>query len=110
MTTAAEETELEDQLERADRAIESAICNARGIADIAQLPDESASAIRSEVERTIEEYEEALLDDDEAAEWLKHDRVVSVPDLGRLLKERHEIEEKILDRRDERLPETADEI
>jgi hypothetical protein len=94
-----QEAELLRQLDAKTREIEQELASTLGLADL--------EVIRKEAEELIDHFEEADIDEFDPAksaeEWLQRDRRIASTQMGRLLQERRELQEKILDLREDEL-------
>jgi len=98
-TMSGQELELLRNLSARTREIESVVAKAYGI-DVHHLDPAARRRLEDEVEALIEEHEEALHEGDTVEEWRALDQRLAQTEIGRLLQERHEIAEQILDLRD----------
>jgi AAA+ superfamily predicted ATPase len=98
-TMRGQELELLRNLSATTREIESVVAKAYGI-DVDDLDPSARRRLEDEVEALIEEHEEALHEGDTVEEWRALDQRLAQTEVGRLLQERHEIAEQILDLRD----------
>ena len=89
-----------EQLEEKDRQIMAAYANATGC-DIAELSDAEVAVLWQQVSGMIDEAEEALAHGDTPDDWRAREERLAATPLGRLILERHEIEQQLLDERDE---------
>ena len=92
------ELDLLRNLNAKTRQIESVVAKAYGIGD--DLDASARRRLEDEVAALIEEHEEALHEGDTVEEWRALDQRLAQTDVGRLLEERHQIAERILDLRD----------
>ena len=61
----------------------------------------SCGGLNEEIEELIDQYDEALLESDSPGAWRALDERLAQTKIGRLLQERHEISEQILDLQDD---------
>ena len=95
-----QEDELLRKLYSKTREIEALVANAYQLGDIKHLAPEALQRLKEKVQAMIDAYEEALLKGKEGEEWHALDTRLSQTEVGRLLQERDEIAEQILDLRD----------
>jgi hypothetical protein len=88
--------ELYHNLEGKEQEIAVVYASATG-RNITHLSESERFRLEAEVGELIEEAEEALTDDETVEEWRARDERLAATPIGRLILERHEIEEKILD-------------
>jgi hypothetical protein len=98
-TMSGQELELLRNLSAKTREIESVVAKAYGI-DVDDLDPSARRRLEDEVEALIEEHEEALHEGDTVEEWRALDQRLSQTEIGRLLQQRHDLAEQILDLRD----------
>jgi hypothetical protein len=78
------------------------VAKALGLGEMEHLSPAALRSLEDEVETTIEEHAEALVEGDSIGEWRALDARLASTKIGRLMQERHEIAEQILDMRDAR--------
>ena len=94
------ETQLMRKLTEKTIEIEHAVASALGLGAAIDLTPSTLRGLGQDVEEIIENHEMALLEGDTVEEWQALDRRLASTEIGRLLQERHEIAEQILDLRD----------
>jgi hypothetical protein len=94
--TRAQELDLLRNLNAKTREIESVVAKAYGIG-VYHLDPSARRRLEDEVEALIDEHEETLHEGDAIEEWRALDQRLAQTDIGRLLQERHQIAEQILD-------------
>jgi hypothetical protein len=94
------ELELLRKLNAKSEEIERFVAKAYKIGDIGNLDPTAMQRLEIEVEQLIERHADALLDGETIEEWRALDQRLAETEIGRLLQERHEIFEQILDLRD----------
>ena|ERR1035437_3810521 len=80
--------------------IERMVAKAEGLGDINDLNSTAGDRLSEYVEGLIEEYEEAIIDEDK---WEPRNQRLANTEIARLLEERNDIAELILDLRDSNL-------
>jgi hypothetical protein len=80
------------------REIERVLARADGVPDVNDLDTEAMQRLEEKVERLIKFFDE----------WRAIDRQIRGTELGRLVQERHEIEERIRDLREEQIRDLRD--
>jgi hypothetical protein len=80
------------------REIEKVLARADGVADVNDLDRNAMQRLEERVERLIKFFDE----------WRAIDRQIRETELGRLMQERHEIEERIRDLREEQIRDLRD--
>jgi hypothetical protein len=95
----AQELDLLRNLNAKTREIESVVAKAYGIG-VHHLDPSARRRLEDEVEALIDEHEGTLHEGDAIEEWRALDQRLAQTDVGRLLQERHQIAEQILDLRD----------
>jgi hypothetical protein len=88
--------DLDRKLSDKEREIAAVYANATG-RDIARLSESERSVLDVEVSNLIDEADEALIDGETAEHRRARDPRFAATSIGRLVLERHEIEEQILD-------------
>jgi hypothetical protein len=73
------------------------LANTHGVEDVASLDASQLQRLYEEIEEIIDQYDEALLENDSPEAWRALDEWLARTKIGRLLQERHEIAEQILD-------------
>ncbi len=101
-----QQQELRRQLNAKTREIEAYVAKALGLGDITALNPQTMRRLEEEVEQMIEQHDEAFNQDKTFEQWQILDRRLNKTEVGRLLQERHEIAEQILDIQDERISRT----
>jgi regulator of sigma D len=96
----SEETELLHKLNAKTQEIERLVAKAYGLGDYDNLNPTALQQLKDEVEEMIEAHDEAVTDGDTIEEWRALDQRLASTPVGRLLHERYEIEQQILDLRD----------
>jgi hypothetical protein len=91
------EQELRRSLNVKTREIECLVAKALEFGDINDLDPPTLHRLELEVEQLIEQHEGALLEGDTIEEWDALDQRLAKTEIGRLLQERNEIAEQILD-------------
>jgi hypothetical protein len=99
-TEASQDTEGEllRQFASKRREIEKVLARADGVADVNDLDTEAMQRLKEKVERLNKFFDE----------WRAIDRQIRGTELGRLVQERHEIEERIRDLREEQIRDLRD--
>jgi hypothetical protein len=93
--------ELQQELLAKDREIAVLVAETLGLGEIDDLDAQAKRSLEGEVEEMIERHEEALLEGNSVEEWRDLDRRFAKTEIGRLLEERYEIAEQILDLEDD---------
>jgi hypothetical protein len=91
---------LKEGLEEKNRQIVAAYASATG-RHLANLSDAELTALAEEVDDMIEQAEEALADGDTPEDWQAHEEKLAATSVGRLILERHEIEQQLLNELDD---------
>jgi hypothetical protein len=91
---------LSKRLAEKGREIAAAYAIATG-RDMASMSGAEKAAFDEEVCNLIEEAEEGFVDGDTPEEWTAHDERLAASPLSRVILERHEIEQQLLDHLDE---------
>lgn len=97
------ERKLLADLEAKTRAIEELFSKTIGLGDISKLGSAGREMVAEEVADLIDDFGEAMHEGDTPAEWHARDERIAATDVGKLLFERYEIEEEILNIRDARI-------
>ena len=95
---------MEDKIAEAGRALDAKVDEIRelvaaklGLGPLNQMNEDDRETFCEEVAALIDDHEQAMADGDTMTEWQIRERTIARSDLGRLLLERHEIEQKLLD-------------
>jgi len=96
-----QELELFGKLNAKTEEIERFVAKAYEIGDIGNLDPTAMQRLEIEVEQLIEQHADALLEGETVEEWRAVDQRLAETEIGRLLQERHEIFEQILDLHDD---------
>jgi hypothetical protein len=88
--------DLDRKLSEKEREIAAAYASATG-RDIGRLSESERSVLDEEVSNLIDEADEALIDGETAEDRRARDPSFAATPIGRLVLERHEIEEQIVD-------------
>ena len=94
-------TDLHEKLRSKTREILTLVANSYGLGDINSLEPSRLEQLNEEIEEIIDQHGEALLEGDSQEEWRALDERLAQTEIGRLLQERHEIAEQILDAEDD---------
>ena len=97
----AETTDLHAKLRSKTREILTLVANSYGMGDVNSLEPSRLEQLNEEIDEIIEQYDEALNDGKTPEEWRALDESLARTEIGRLLQERHEIAEQILDAEDD---------
>jgi hypothetical protein len=101
MTQAEQISALQTKLKDKRLEILKLVANAYGVEDVASLDASRWQRLNEEIEELIDQYDEALIESDSPEAWRALDERLGQTKIGRLLQERHEIAEQILDAEDE---------
>ena len=96
-----EPTDLHAKLRSKTQEILTLVATSYGLGDVNSLEPSRLEQLNEEIEEIIEQHEEALLEGDTPEEWRALDERLARTDIGRLLQQRHEISEQILDLQDD---------
>jgi predicted Zn-dependent peptidase len=94
-------TELHAKLRSKTREILTLVANSYGLGAVSSLEPSRLEQLNEEVEEIIEQHDEALNEGETSEEWRALDERLARTEIGRLLQERHEIAEQILDAEDD---------
>ena len=94
-------TELHAKLRSKTREILTLVANSYGLGAVSSLEPSSLEQLNEEVDEIIEQHDEALNEGETSEEWRALDERLAATEIGRLLQERHEIAEQILDADDD---------
>ena len=97
----AETTDLHAKLRSKTREILTLVANSYGLGAVSSLEPSSLEQLNEEVDEIIEQHDEALNEGETSEEWRALDERLAATEIGRLLQERHEIAEQILDADDD---------
>jgi len=100
-TMSTELTELHAKLRSKTREILTLVANSYGLGAVSSLEPSRLEQLNEEVEEIIEQHDEALNEGETSEEWRALDERLARTEIGRLLQERHEIAEQILDAEDD---------
>lgn len=89
--------DLNAELRGKTREILELVAIAYGWGDVASLDASRLEQLKHDVEQIIDQHEEALFEGDTSEEWYSLDERLAQTAIGRLLQERHEISDLILD-------------
>ena len=89
--------DLVAKLREETQEIRKLVAIAYGWGDVASLGASKLQQLNSDVEEIIDQHEEALLEGETPQEWHALDERLARTEIGRLLQERHEIEEQIFE-------------
>jgi hypothetical protein len=92
---------LDQALNQKVAEIERFIANELGMGPVEDMKEAERVAFREDVDDLIDVHEQAIVDGDTNKEWTLRERQITHAALGRLLAERHEIEQKFFDALDE---------
>jgi hypothetical protein len=101
MTQAEQISALQRKLGDKTQEILKLVANSYGVGDVASLDASQLQRLNEEIEEIIDQYDEALLEGDSPEAWRALDERLARTEIGRLLQERHEISEQILDLKDD---------
>ena len=102
MTHAADEiSALYTKLQDKTQEILKLVATSYGLGDLDSLEPSKQQQLEDEIEEIIAQHEDALHEGDAVEEWRALDERLAKTEIGQLLQERHEIEQQILDLRDE---------
>ena len=94
-------TDLHEKLRSKTREILTLVATSYGLGDVNSLEPSRLEQLNEEVEEIIEQHDEALNEGETSEEWRALDERLARTEIGRLLQERHEIAEQILDAEDD---------
>ena len=94
-------TDLHEKLRSKTREILTLVANSYGLGAVSSLEPSRLEQLNEEVEEIIEQHDEALNEGETSEEWRALDEGLARTEIGRLLQERHEIAEQILDAEDD---------
>jgi hypothetical protein len=94
-------TDLHEKLRSKTREILTLVANSYGLGAVSSLEPSSLEQLNEEVDEIIEQHDEALNEGETSEEWRALDERLAATEIGRLLQERHEIAEQILDADDD---------
>ena len=77
------------------------VASSYGLGDVGSLKPSRLQQLQEEIEEIVEQHDEALNEGDTPEAWRALDERLSRTEIGRLLQERHEIAEQILDLQDD---------
>jgi hypothetical protein len=97
MTQAEQISALQRKLGDKTQEILKLVANSYGLGDVASLDASQLQRLNEEIDDIIDQHEETLLEGDTVEEWRALDERLARTEIGRLLQERHEISEQILD-------------
>jgi hypothetical protein len=97
MIQAEQISALQTKLEDKTQEILKLVANTYGVEDVASLDASQWQRLNEEIEELIDQYDEALIESDSPEAWRALDERLAETKIGRLLQERHEIAEQILD-------------
>jgi hypothetical protein len=90
-------TMLEDKM----REIRKLVASSYGLGDVDSLETSKLGQLNEEIEEIVEKNEEALHEGQTPEEWRALDERLAQTEIGRLLQERHEIAEHLMDLQDD---------
>jgi hypothetical protein len=99
MTT--EPADLHEKLRSKTREILTLVANSYGLGDVNSLEPSRLKQVSEEIVEIIEQHDQALNEGETPEEWRALDDRLGRTEIGRLLQERHEIAEQILDAEDD---------
>ena len=97
MTQAKQISALQRRLRDKTQEILKLVANTHGVEDVASLDASQLQRLNEEIKEIIDQYDEALLENDSPEAWRALNERLARTKIGRLLQERHEIAEQILD-------------
>ncbi|WLA62360.1 hypothetical protein [Bradyrhizobium diazoefficiens] len=101
MTNTEQIRGLRTKLEDKTQEILKLVASSYGLGDIGSLEECKLQHLHEEIEEIIDQHDEALMEGDTPEEWRALDGRLAKTELGRLLQERHEVAEQILNLLDE---------
>jgi hypothetical protein len=86
---------------RRNRQLLALVANSYRLGAVSSLEPGRLEELNEEIEEIIEQHDEALNEGDTSEAWRALDERLARTEIGRLLQERHEIAEQILDAEDD---------